>query len=144
MTLHTQVADLNTRANEMMMLKFGRVVNLDALEGLTTNKLISELDKKVRAHERGADHQIAALEVSKAMQLGAISDSIQDESDALKQQLVKVTRENTHKLTELHHFANKDRQLEDSLNNRQKSMVTCPPPPPLTTIILFLGSSYIR
>ena len=70
MTLHTtQVADLNTRANEMMMLKFGRVVNLDALEGLTTNKLISELEKKVRAQERGGDQQIAALEVSKAMQL---------------------------------------------------------------------------
>ena len=53
---------------------------------------------------------------------------VQDESDALKQQLVMVTRENTRKLTELHHFANKDRRLEDSLNNRQKSMVTCPPP----------------
>lgn len=29
----------------MMMLKFGRVVNLDALEGLTTNKLVGELEE---------------------------------------------------------------------------------------------------
>ena len=36
----SQVAELNEKANEMMMmLKFGRIVNLDALEGLTTNKL---------------------------------------------------------------------------------------------------------
>ena len=49
----------------MMMLKFGRVVNLDALEGLTTNKVINELEKKVRGQERAGDRQMRALEVSR-------------------------------------------------------------------------------
>ena len=39
---------MNDRANEMMMLKFGRLVNLDALEGLTTNKLVGELEEALK------------------------------------------------------------------------------------------------
>lgn len=34
-----------------MVLKFGRVVNLEALEGLATNKLIGELEGKLWAQE---------------------------------------------------------------------------------------------
>lgn len=59
------MAELDAKANEMMMLKFGRVVNLDALEGLTTNKLISELEGKLRAQEKQSDRQQKALEVRK-------------------------------------------------------------------------------
>ena len=60
---HLQVAELDAKANEMMMLKFGRVVNLDALEGLGTNKLISELEAKLRGQEKQSDRQQKALEV---------------------------------------------------------------------------------
>ena len=48
---------------------------------------------------------------------------LQDESNAMKQQLVKVMRENTRKLNDLHQLTNQGRELEDKLNNRQKSMV---------------------
>ena len=61
---------MDARANEMMMLKFGRVVNLDALEGLTTNKVINELEKKVRGQERAGDRQMRALEVSREREGG--------------------------------------------------------------------------
>lgn len=60
---HEQVAELNAKADDMMMLKFGRIVNLDALEGLTTNKLIGELEQKIREQERQSDRRKRALEV---------------------------------------------------------------------------------
>lgn len=34
---------LERRAHDAMKLKFGRIVNLEALEGLTTNKAIDDL-----------------------------------------------------------------------------------------------------
>ena len=48
----------------MMMLKFGRVVNLDALEGLTTNKLIGELEQTLKEAERKYERAKHSLEVS--------------------------------------------------------------------------------
>ena len=57
------VAELNEKANEMMMLKFGRIVNLDALEGLTTNKLIGELELTLKEAEMKYEHSKLHLEV---------------------------------------------------------------------------------
>ena len=48
----------------MMMLKFGRVVNLDALEGLTTNKMIGELEQTLKEAERKYERAKCKLEVS--------------------------------------------------------------------------------
>ena len=59
----SQVAELNEKANEMMMLKFGRIVNLDALEGLTTNKLIGELELTLKEAEMKYEHSKLHLEV---------------------------------------------------------------------------------
>ena len=60
----TQVAVLDEKANEMMRLKFGRTVNLDALEGLTTNKMIGELEESLQNEERKYENAVAKLEVS--------------------------------------------------------------------------------
>ena len=49
--------------NEIMMLKFGRIVNLDALEGLTTNKLIGELELTLKEAEMKYEHSKLHLEV---------------------------------------------------------------------------------
>lgn len=45
------------------MLKFGRVVDLDRLEGLSVNRIVEELQGRLRALERKADREIAALQV---------------------------------------------------------------------------------
>lgn len=51
------------KANEMMMLKFGRVVNLDALEGLTTNKLVGELEQTLNEMDMKYEGSKINLEV---------------------------------------------------------------------------------
>ncbi len=46
-----------------MRLKFGRIVNLDALEGLTTNKMIGELEQNLQEEVNGYDNAMATVEV---------------------------------------------------------------------------------
>ena len=53
----------------MMMLKFGRIVNLDALEGLTTNKMIGELEQNLQQEVNKYDNAMATVEVSRNKQL---------------------------------------------------------------------------
>ena len=48
----------------MMLLKFGRVVDLDKLEGLSTNRIVEELMGKLMEMETWNSREIAALEVS--------------------------------------------------------------------------------
>lgn len=57
------MGELEERAKEIMMLKFGRVVDLDRLEGLSVNRIVEELQGRLRALERKADREIAALQV---------------------------------------------------------------------------------
>lgn len=59
-----QKAELDEKAREMMMLKFGRVVNLEALEGLATNKLIGELEEQLQAQEAKLEKGKRMVEVS--------------------------------------------------------------------------------
>ena len=47
----------------MMLLKFGRVVNLDALEGLTTNKLVGELEETLREMDKKYEKSKRRIEV---------------------------------------------------------------------------------
>ena len=61
--MYLQVSELNDKANEIMRLKFGRIVNIDALEGLTTNKMIGELEENLRQEERKHDIKMYMLEV---------------------------------------------------------------------------------
>jgi len=58
------VSELEEKAREMMMLKFGRVVDLEQLENLTVNKLAEELQRKIRQHEQVANKELAQLKVT--------------------------------------------------------------------------------
>ena len=46
-----------------MLLKFGRVVNLDALEGLTTNKLVGELEETLKEMDKKYEKSKRRIEV---------------------------------------------------------------------------------
>ena len=58
-----QQAELDEKARQMMVLKFGRVVNLEALEGLATNKLIGELEEQLEAQESKLEKGRRLIEV---------------------------------------------------------------------------------
>ena len=64
------MAILNEKANEIMRLKFGRIVNLDALEGLTTNKMIGELEESLQTEQMKHDIAMARVEVGTCIYKG--------------------------------------------------------------------------
>jgi len=47
----------------MMMLKFGRVVNLEQLENVTVNKLAEELQRKIKQQEKSANQELSQIKV---------------------------------------------------------------------------------
>jgi len=58
-----QVTTLEEKCREMMMLKFGRVVDLEQLESLTVNKLAEELQRKIKEQEKLANKELTQLKV---------------------------------------------------------------------------------
>ncbi len=103
-----QVSELEAKVKEMMILKFGRVVDLEKLEGHSTNRIAEELQAKLKQLEQTQRGELVTLE-------GQI--------DRERQKLLKVTRENTQRLDRKYSFINAQRSLEHRLNNRQKNMV---------------------
>ena len=92
-----------------MLLKFGRIVDLDRLEGLSVNHIVEELKAKLRAMEKKANKELASIEAEIA---------------AERRKLAQVTRENTETLRQTHALFTEQTGLEERLNARQKSMVT--------------------
>eukprot|EP00731_Ephydatia_muelleri_P035796 Em0162g2a len=56
------VTDYTAKVNEMTVLKFGRLVDLEQLEGLTANHIAEELRTKLRALEQKAAAELASKE----------------------------------------------------------------------------------
>ena len=57
------VSTLEEKCKEMMMLKFGRVVDLEQLENVTVNKLAEELQRKIKEQEKTANKELTELKV---------------------------------------------------------------------------------
>ena len=62
-----RVSELDAKAKEIMLLKFGRIVDLDRLEGLSVNRIVQELQEQMQAMERKYSRGLAALEVCSRM-----------------------------------------------------------------------------
>ena len=105
-----QIAVLDEKANEAMMLKFGRIVDLDRLEGLSVNHIVEDLRSKLRKVEQRREQEVSLIEA---------------QIDSEKRKLAAMTRENTHRLNRLHELRSEKERLEERLNARQKSMVSC-------------------
>eukprot|EP00731_Ephydatia_muelleri_P023978 Em0016g249a len=103
------VTDYTAKVNEMTVLKFGRLVDLEQLEGLTANHIAEELRTKLRALEQKAAAELASKEA-------------QIQKERIK--LANLTRENTQKLNSMAELLEAQRSLEDTLNHRQKTMAS--------------------
>ena len=92
-----------------MMLKFGRIVDLDRLEGLSVNHIVEGLRGKLRKVEQKRERDVSVIEA---------------QINSEKRKLAAVTRENTERLNRLHELRSAEERLEERLDARQKSMVS--------------------
>lgn len=62
--LEAKVKEWEEKVHQTMMLKFGRVVDLDRLEGVATNRTTEELRAKLHQQESRQSRELMALQVS--------------------------------------------------------------------------------
>merc|ERR1739838_711164 len=91
----------------MMMMKFGRMIDLEKLEGVTVNRNLEELKEKMRIND-----------VKHARRMQAYDDSIAEHQD----RITELIRENTRKTEQLNFLLNDKRCLEDDLENKTKHL----------------------
>ncbi|XP_061484299.1 cilia- and flagella-associated protein 44 [Rhineura floridana] len=98
---------LEEKCNQLMMMKFGRIVNLEALQTLSVNTNLEELKMKMMEKE-----QAHAMEIKKW----------EDKILELRQQLMMVTKENTSKLKQMNTFCMEKMKLEIKLDALQNNL----------------------
>ncbi|KAG8136767.1 hypothetical protein E2320_005324 [Naja naja] len=103
---HT-IEQLEEKCNQLMMMKFGRIVDLEALQTLSVNTNLEELRMKVMEKER-----------VQAMELKTWEDKILE----MRQQLMMVTKENTSKIKQMNAFCMEKMKLEAKLDALQSNL----------------------
>ncbi|KAM3837851.1 cilia- and flagella-associated protein 44 [Vipera latastei] len=102
-----KIEQLEEKCNQLMMMKFGRIVDLEALQTLSVNTNLEELRMKVMEKER-----------VQAMALKKWEDKILE----MRQQQMTVTKENTAKLKEMNAFCIEKMKLEAKLDGLQNNL----------------------
>ncbi|NWR30494.1 CFA44 protein, partial [Tachuris rubrigastra] len=100
--METEIQRLEEKCNHLMMEKFGRLVDFEAVQAHSVN--IPMEDMKVKIMEKEYEHY---LELKKW----------EERILELQQQLMKVTKENTTKLRQLEEFCREKHQLETKLDS---------------------------
>ncbi|KAM6381907.1 LOW QUALITY PROTEIN: cilia- and flagella-associated protein 44 [Alca torda] len=98
--MEIEIRRLEEKCNHLMMKKFGRLVDFEAVQARSVNIRMEEL--KVRIMEKEYEH---------SQELKEWEQRILD----LRQQLMKLTKENTSKLQQLNRFCLEKQQLETKL-----------------------------
>lgn len=62
--ISSQIGELEEKVRNMLMLKFGRLVDLEKLETVTVNRTVEELKEKLRQQESKSAAEIAKWNVS--------------------------------------------------------------------------------
>lgn len=63
----SKISEMEERTNEMMIAKFGRIVDLEKLETITVNRQIEELKEKLRLTEIQCAEELEEWDVSEKM-----------------------------------------------------------------------------
>ncbi|XP_065931883.1 cilia- and flagella-associated protein 44 isoform X1 [Magallana gigas] len=102
----SKISEMEERTNEMMVAKFGRIVDLEKLETITVNRQIEELKEKLRL-----------TEIQCAEELVEWDEKIAEK----KAKITALIRDNTNRLDQLCILLNEKKSFEGELDSRQKS-----------------------
>ncbi|NXJ33134.1 CFA44 protein, partial [Ciconia maguari] len=98
--MEIKIQRLEEKCNHLMMKKFGRLVDFEAVRAHSVNVRMEELEVQIMEKEYVHSQELKELE-------GRILD--------LRQQLMKLTKENTSKLQQLNRFCLEKQKLETKL-----------------------------
>ncbi|XP_067931339.1 cilia- and flagella-associated protein 44-like [Watersipora subatra] len=102
-----KIGELEAKCDEEMVLKFGRIVDLEELEQVTVNRQVEELKEKLRVTEIECSDDLKRYEEKIRRRKDKITDLI---------------RENTNRIETLNMMQTEKRDLQLQLDSKQKSL----------------------
>ncbi|XP_040053049.2 cilia- and flagella-associated protein 44 [Gasterosteus aculeatus] len=105
--VNAEIQVLEERCNQLMMLKFGRLVDLEALQTLSGNRALEQLKQEKLIREAGYAKEIRQWDMK-----------VEEAQEAL----MEVTRCNTELLFCKTNLLDKKKQLEQNIDARQKKL----------------------
>ncbi|XP_069800651.1 cilia- and flagella-associated protein 44 isoform X2 [Dendropsophus ebraccatus] len=102
--METKIQSLEEKCRQQMMMKFGRLVDLEALQTLSVNTGLEELKMKSAQRQEEMDREIAQWEIT-------VMET--------KRSLMEITREQTKKLERLNELLTEKKSIEAKLDARQ-------------------------
>lgn len=103
-----KLKELEARARDVQMLKFGQEVDLEVLEKMSVNKTAEELKQQLKKLEGKNSRELKAWQV---------------QIDEAAAELASVTKQNTEKLERVAELTSAQHRLEKELNSTQSRMV---------------------
>ncbi|CAG5122902.1 unnamed protein product, partial [Candidula unifasciata] len=102
-----KIADMEETCSQMMLAKFGRLVDLEKIEAVTVNRTIEELKEKLRNIESDCTVELKKMEAEIANKQDEIIEKVRDNTKRLLQKAVLLTEQN---------------EYTNSLDNRQRKV----------------------
>ncbi|XP_064651335.1 cilia- and flagella-associated protein 44-like isoform X2 [Lineus longissimus] len=104
-----RIGEMEEQCNQMMLLKFGRIVDLEKLETVTVNRQLEELKEKLRQSETECAAEMVLWE---------------EKIERRKDRITDLIRENTNRLEQLNMLLGEKKDYEGELDSRQKNLGT--------------------
>ncbi|KAK2818850.1 hypothetical protein Q5P01_024411 [Channa striata] len=105
--MNAKIQTLEKQCEELMMMKYGRLVDLDTLQTLSGNRMLEELKQEKFLREATYAKEIKQWDAK---------------VEEARQALLAVTKSNTEHLITTTHFFDQREELKHQLNTRQKKM----------------------
>ncbi|XP_031440333.1 cilia- and flagella-associated protein 44 [Clupea harengus] len=105
--VEANIQELESRCEHLMLIKFGKLVDLEALQTLSGNRSLEEMRQESRIREVDYIQELKAWEAKLCK---------------AREVLIEATRQHTNRLRCMNSLLCERKELEDKLNSRQKKM----------------------
>jgi len=96
-----EIAGFNAKCKDLQMLKFGQIIDLEALDKVSVSKTVDDLNEKIRVEELKNDRQLSTMSLN---------------HQQYREQLLRATQENTRLLEQIALLSQRQFKLEKELN----------------------------
>ncbi|XP_051991128.1 cilia- and flagella-associated protein 44 [Xyrauchen texanus] len=107
--MEARIKESEVRCEQVMMMKFGKLVELEVLQTLSGNRKLEEMRQEIREQEGKYTQELKHWE-AKLIEA--------------RETLTEVTRQNTERLRKMNSLLSQKKTLEDQLNSGQMKTVT--------------------
>jgi hypothetical protein len=97
-----EIAGLNAKCEDLQMLKFGQIIDLEALDKVSVSKTVDDLNEKIRVEEMKNDRQLVTMKTN---------------HQKYRETLLRATQENTKLLENIAELSQRQFRLEKELNS---------------------------